>query len=102
MKASLEKQSKLTHSNFYPLVADLLSYLSIKCESDSKTVEEVEEQKLPQQFSHMLKWFWEGLSFLCFENLKSPGNEVGDNCFTFFSIISVMLQGIEQTTFLEL
>ena len=78
MKATLEKQSKLMHSNFYPLVANLLSYLSIKGESDSKTAEEVEEQKLPQQFSNMLKWLWEGLSYLCFENLKLPGNKVGD------------------------
>ena len=76
LKISLEKQSKLTHTNLYPLVADLLSYLSIKAEIDSKTDEELEEEKLPQQFCHMLKWFWEGFSSVCLENIKSGSGQV--------------------------
>ncbi|KAJ7383932.1 listerin E3 ubiquitin protein ligase 1 [Desmophyllum pertusum] len=80
LKISLEKQSKLLQSNLYPLVADLLSYLSIKSETDPKSDEEVEEQKLTQRFCHILKWFWEGFSFVCLENLNSVvGQVVGDD-----------------------
>ena len=77
MRTSLEKESKLPHSNLYHLVADLLSYLSIKSESDPKTAEKVKEQKLLQQSSQLLRCFWEGLSCLCLENLKSVDQEVG-------------------------
>lgn len=76
LKISLEKQSKLLQSNLYPLVADLLSYLSIKSETDPKSDEEVEEQKLTQRFCHILKWFWEGFSFVCLENLNSVVGQV--------------------------
>ena len=76
LKSSLEEQSKLTQSNLYSLVADLLSYLSVKSESDSSSKDEVEEEKLSQQFYHMLKFFWEGFSFVCLENLKTPVGKV--------------------------
>ena len=78
LKSSLEKQSKLSQSNLYPLLADLLSYLSSKSEIDSK-VEEVhveEKQKTLQPCHHIVEWFWEGFSSVCLENLKSVVGKV--------------------------
>lgn len=80
LKSSLEKQSKLAQSNFYPLVADLLSYLSSKSENDSQSHEVVEEQKMPQKFHHILEWFWEGFSSVCLENLTSVVGKVVKLC----------------------
>ena len=76
LKISLEEQSKLRQSSLYSLVVDLLSYLSVKSESDSNSKEEVKEEKLWQQFYHMLKLFWEGFSSVCLENLKAPVGKV--------------------------
>lgn len=79
MKISLQKQSrKMTQSNLYVLVADLLSYLSMKSGIDSSAMKdsEPEEQKISQQFSQMLNWFWEGLSCLCLEHVKSINQKV--------------------------
>lgn len=76
LKESLEKQNKLTYDSLYTRAADLLSYLSIKAKSDSKTGKDVEEEKLPQNFCHILKWFWEGFSSICLENLESGSGKV--------------------------
>ena len=76
LKSSLEKQSKLSQSNLYPLVAELLSYLSSKSENDSKLDEVVEEQKTPQPYHHMLEWFWQGFSSVCLGNLQSVVGKV--------------------------
>ena len=73
LTSSLGKQSKLSQSNLYPLVADLLSYLSNKSENDSKLDEVAKEQKTPQPYPHIhvLEWFWQGFSSVCLENLQS-------------------------------
>ena len=77
METSLEKQSKLAQTELYSLVAGLLSYLSVKSESDSKSDGAVEgEEKLEQQFRNMLKLFWEGMSHLCLRHLKPVDQEV--------------------------
>lgn len=77
MENSLEKQSKLAQTELYSLVAGLLSYLSVKSESDSKPDGTVEgEEKLQQQFRNMLKLFWEGMRHLCLEHLKPVDQEV--------------------------
>lgn len=76
LKESLEKQNKLTYDSLYTCAADLLSYLSIKAKSDSKTGKDEEEEKLPQNFCHILKWFWEGFSSICLENLESGSGKV--------------------------
>ena len=70
LKSSLEKQSKLSQSNLYPLLADLLSYLSSKSEIDSKLEEVEEKQKTLQPYRHIVEWFWEGFSSVCLENLE--------------------------------
>ena len=91
MKTSLEKHaSKTMQSSLYVVVADLLTYLSVKSEIDCKPVEdcEQEEQKMPQQFREMLNWFWEGLSYLCLKNLKSAGQKVGNNDYCSISLLS--------------
>ncbi|PFX16827.1 E3 ubiquitin-protein ligase listerin, partial [Stylophora pistillata] len=76
LKESLEKHYKLMYDSLYPHVADLLSYLSVKVESDSKTGRNEEEEKSLQKFCHMLRWFWEGFSSICLENLKSGSGKV--------------------------
>ena len=90
MKISLQKQSrKMTQSNLYVLVADLLSYLSMKSGIDSSAMKdsEPEEQKISQQFSQMLNWFWEGLSCLCLEHVKSINQKVFFiHCFPHFML----------------
>ena len=84
METSLEKQSKLAQTELYCLVAGLLSYLSVKSESDSKSDGAVEgEEKLQQRFRNMLKFFWEGMSRLCLQHLKPVDQEVRNvwNCY---------------------
>ena len=80
LKSSLEKQSKLSQSNLYPLLADLLSYLSSKSKIDSKLEEVEEEQKTLQPYHHILEWFWEGFSSVCLENLKTVVGKVVKLC----------------------
>lgn len=80
MENSLEKQSKLAQTELYSLVASLLSYLSVKSESESKSDGAGEmgdgEEKLRQQFRNMSKLFWEGMSNLCLQHLKPVDQEV--------------------------
>ena len=71
LKSSLGKQSKLSQSNLYPLLANLLSHLSSKSENDPKLEEVEEQQNTLQPYHHILEWFWEGFSSVCLENLKS-------------------------------
>ena len=59
-------------SNLYILVADLLSFLSMKSPNDSDTL----QPRTSEQFNQMLNWFWEGLSCLCLEHVKSINEKV--------------------------
>ena len=73
METSLQKQSvKILQSNLYVLVADLLSFLSMKSPNDSVALYE----RASEQFNEMLNWFWEGLSCLCLEHVKSINEKV--------------------------
>lgn len=73
METSLQKQSvKILQSNLYVLVADLLSFLSMKSPNDSVALDE----RASEQFNKMLNWFWEGLSCLCLEHVKSINEKV--------------------------
>lgn len=73
METSLQKQSvKILQSNLYILVANLLSFLSMKSPNDSDTL----QPRTSEQFNQMLNWFWEGLSCLCVEHVKSINEKV--------------------------
>ena len=73
METSLQKQSvKILQSNLCILVADLLSFLSMKSPNDSGALNE----RTSEQFSQMLNWFSEGLSCLCLEHVKSINEKV--------------------------
>lgn len=76
----------MMQSSVYTHASDLLSFLSIKCEVHNKTVEDSESdgQKDSQPFSRMLKWFWDGLSFLCMKYVQSTSHKVGLNEHSFF------------------
>lgn len=85
METSLQKQSvKILQSNLYILVANLLSFLSIKSPNDSDALND----RTSEQFNQMLNWFWEGLSCLCLEHVKSINEKV---IYSFPSFLCLLL-----------